>query len=194
MIGSFPMGMEPLAIAREFLDDNVFVGEDVNLRGDAQRGADDLARRKIRVTQESLGGGGGILAPGTDADHAVGWFDNIAGAGDEKAAFGVHDDQHCFESAEGTVGAPFAREFRGGAGEVARVVLGLGFETLEKGEGIGGGTGESAKDVSVSDAADFFRIRFEDGVIEGDLAISADGDGVAGADREDGGRFPIRVA
>ena len=52
------------------------------------------------------------------------------------------------------------------------VLLELGFEAAEEGEGVGGGAGESGEDFVVVQAADFFGGVFDDGLAERDLAVA----------------------
>jgi hypothetical protein len=52
------------------------------------------------------------------------------------------------------------------------ILLQLRFETAEKSEGVGGGTGESCEDFVVVQAADLLRRMFNDGLAERNLAVT----------------------
>src|SRR5580658_1191841 len=97
--------------------------------------------------QHRLGGGEGVGAAAADADDAVGGFDDIAGAADDEAYGFVGDGEHGFETAENAVGAPILGQFDDGAAGVFGVFGELFLETLEEGERIGGGAGETGQDL-----------------------------------------------
>jgi hypothetical protein len=59
---------------------------------------------------------------------------------------------------------------------VALVFFQLAFETLEEGEGVGGGTGKTGEDLAVIQATHFFRIAFHHGIAQGNLAVAAHDD------------------
>ena len=67
------------------------------------------------------------------------------------------------------------------------VSLELGFKSLKQREGIGRTPGESGQDPVMVQAADLAGGRLDHDVSEGDLTISAQGDTVAPAHREDRG-------
>lgn len=67
------------------------------------------------------------------------------------------------------------------------ILLELGFEAAEEGEGVGGGASESGEDFVLVEAADFFGSVLDYGLAEGDLAVSGHDDRVVAANAEDGG-------
>jgi hypothetical protein len=67
------------------------------------------------------------------------------------------------------------------------VLVELGFETLEQGEGVGGTAGESGQDLFLIQPPDLACGGLDDDVAEGDLAVAAEGDFIAPADGKNGG-------
>jgi hypothetical protein len=67
------------------------------------------------------------------------------------------------------------------------VLLQLGLEALEQGEGVGRGTREAGEDAVLVQAPDLARGGLDDDVAEGHLAVAAHGDAFAAAHGEDGG-------
>ena len=55
----------------------------------------------------------------------------------------VGDRHHRLEPAQIAVGAPVLGELDAGAGQLPGILLELGFEPLEQGEGVGGGAGKA---------------------------------------------------
>ena len=102
----------------------------------------------------------------------------------------VGDDHHGFEPAQIAVGAPVLGELDRGAGELAGILLELGLEPLEQGEGVGGGAGEAADDVALAEPAHLLGVGLDDGLADRDLAVAADDDLAALADGQDGGAVP----
>ncbi len=98
----------------------------------------------------------------------------------------VGDQHHRFEVAQVAVGAPVLGELDAGAGELLGILLELGFEALQQGEGVGGGAGEAGDHAAVgADAADLAGIALHDGLAEADLAVAGDDDLAALAHRHD---------
>jgi hypothetical protein len=89
-----------------------------------------------------------------------------------------------------TVGAPILGEFDGGARQLAGILLKLGFEPLEQRERIGGGAGKTADDRAAAKTAHFLGVRLNDGLADRDLAVAADRDQSALADRQNGRAVP----
>ena len=96
--------------------------------------------------------------------------------------FAVGHGQHGFEAAQDAVGAPVLGQFHGGAQQVALMLLQLGFEALEQGEGVRGAAGESGKDPVVIEAAHLARSGLDHDVAQRDLAVAAQRDARAAAD------------
>jgi hypothetical protein len=61
----------------------------------------------------------------------------------------VGDQHHGLEVAQIAVGAPVLGEFDAGAGELVGILFELGFEPLQKREGVGGRAGEAGDDVAL---------------------------------------------
>src|ERR1700692_3923536 len=74
-----------------------------------------------------------------------------------------------FQMTQIFIGAPVFCEFNGATSEVAMVLFQFRFEAAEKGEGVGGGAGESGEDLIVIKAANFLRSMFNDGLTERNL-------------------------
>ena len=79
-----------------------------------------------------------------------------------------------------------------GAGELARILLELGFEPLEQREGVGGGAGKAADHVALAEPAHLLGVGLDDGLADRDLAVAADHDAAALADGQDGRAVPRR--
>lgn len=74
------------------------------------------------------------------------------------------------------------------AGEVAGVLVELGLQALEKGEGIGGGAGVADHDLAVAEGAQLVGGLLEDSLADGDLTVGGEGGHAVAADGTDGGR------
>ncbi len=72
----------------------------------------------------------------------------------------------------------------------AGILLELGLEPLEQGEGVGGGAGEAADHVALAEAAHLAGIGLDDGLADRDLTVAADDHAAALADGQDGGAVP----
>jgi hypothetical protein len=84
-----------------------------------------------------------------------------------------------------------SRELDGRAHQ-AGVLLQLGLEALEQGEGVGRGAGKAGQHLVMVELADLARAGLDDGVAQGDLAVAAQGHlpapvGQLAAHAEDGG-------
>ena len=88
----------------------------------------------------------------------------------------VGHQHHRLEPAQVAVGAPILGEFDAGAGELARILLELGLQSLEQREGVGGGSREAADDLTLGEAAHLAGVALDDGLAEADLAVAADDD------------------
>ena len=75
-------------------------------------------------------------------------------------------------------------------GELAGILLELGFQPLEQSESVGGGAGKAADHVAFAEPAHLLGIGFDDGLADRDLAVAADRDQAALADGQDGGAVP----
>ena len=73
------------------------------------------------------------------------------------------------------------------AQQMPGVLVELGLEALEQGEGVGGAAGESGQDLFLIQPAHLACGGLDDDVAEGDLAVAAEGDFIAAADGENGG-------
>ena len=134
------------------------------------------------MQRESLGGGLGVGASAADGGHAAVGFDDVALSAEQECLFFVADQQQGFEVAQKLIGAPVFGEFDGAAAEIAVILLELGFEAAEQGEGVGGGTGEAGQNFVVVEAADFFGGVLDDGLAEGDLSVAGEDDSAITAD------------
>ena len=67
---------------------------------------------------------------------------------------GVGGDQHGFEAAQIAVGAPVLGQIHAGPGELAGILLELGLQPLDEGEGVGRGPGETGHHQAAGQAAD----------------------------------------
>src|ERR1035438_1255754 len=74
--------------------------------------------------------------------------------------------------AQGAIGAPFFRQLHHGARQVAVKLLELGFETREKCESIGRGTGKTGDNLVVIKTPELLGGALEDLGAEGDLPVA----------------------
>jgi hypothetical protein len=137
---------------------------------------DQRARRRLRVG-----------AAAADGDDALLGLEHVAVAGDDQRMLAVGHRQHGLEPAQHAVGAPVLGQLDRAAQQVALVLVELGLEALEEGEGVGGAAGEAGEDLSVVERAHLARGGLDDDVAEGDLAVAAERDTIAAPHRQDGG-------
>src|ERR1700722_9569428 len=152
------------------------IGIDAHAAGDLHGFFGDLAAGELGVLGEGLGGGLGVGTSAADGGHAAVGLDDVALSAEQERLFFVADQQQGFEVAQEFIGAPVFGQFHGTAAEVAVILLELGFEAAEEGEGVGGGTGEAGQNFIVVEAADFFGSVLDDGLAEGDLAVAGEDD------------------
>ena len=88
----------------------------------------------------------------------------------------VGDQHHRLEPAQIAVGAPVLGELDAGARQLVGILLELGFEPLQQGEGVGGGAGEAGNHVALAEAAHLLGVALHDGLAEADLAVAGDHD------------------
>src|SRR5690606_2844644 len=171
----------------EFLDHHVAIGVDADVAGDIQRLGGDGARVEPGVRKQCARGRQRVAAARADGDEAVLRLDHVAGAADDQRGVLVGHRQQCLELAETAFGAPILGHFHRGALQLA--VLGeLGFEQLEQGEGIGGGTGEARQHLAVvAEPAHLARVTLHHGVAKRDLAIAGHGHLAVATHRQDRG-------
>ena len=81
-------------------------------------------------------------------------LEHVAGAREDEADLLVGDEHHRLEPAQIAVGAPVLGEFDAGAHELAGILLELGFQPLEQGEGVGRRAGEAGDDLALAEPAD----------------------------------------
>ena len=99
------------------------------------------------------------------------------------------DNHHRLEAPQIAIGAPSFASSTAGR-ELPGVLFELAFQTLKQGKRVRGGTGESANYIALAQSADFFRVGFDDGLADRDLAVSADNYAATLADGQDGRAMP----
>ena len=176
----------------QFLEHDVAVGVDADVGGDLHGPARDVLGREGLAGDEGARGGQREAAAGADADEAVFRLQHVAGAGEHQADLLVGDRHHGFEAAQIAIGAPVLGQLDAGARQLVRVLLELGLEPLEEGEGVGGGAGETGDHVALADAAHLLALPLMTVVAQGDLAVAGSPHLLALADAEDGGAVPLR--
>ena len=127
------------------------------------------------------------MLDGDDPVTLVG-FDDLAVAAEDEDPTGIRDDQHRLEAAQVLVGAPFLAKANGGANQVALVLVEVLFELVEKGQGVGHGTGEAADDLAVMQTAHFRGALLHDDVTDGHLTVPGDGHSPVALHRHDSRR------
>ncbi len=161
------------------LDHERMVGIDADVAGDLHRLAHDRLGVGLDIDQRARRGER-IIAARADRHHramlARLGLQHVAGARDQQRDLLVGDQQHGLEPAQIAVGAPVLGEFDAGAQQLRRILLQLGLQPLEQGEGVGGGAGEARDHRALGEAAHLAGIALHDGLAERDLAVAADHD------------------
>ena len=160
----------------QFFYCHTVIGIDAHAAGDLHGFFGDLTAGELRVCSQGLGRGLGVGASAADGGYAAVGFDDVALSAEQERLFFVADQQQGFEVPQEFIGAPVLGEFHGAAAEIAVILLQLGLEAAEEGEGVGGGTGEAGQNFVVVEAADFFGGVLDDGLAEGDLAVASEDD------------------
>jgi hypothetical protein len=84
----------------------------------------------------------------------------------------IGHQHHRFEIAQIFVGAPVLGKLDRGTHQLVRILLELGFEPLQKREGIGCRAGKTGDDLALAKAPDLARITLHHGLAEAHLAIA----------------------
>src|SRR2546426_3014600 len=103
----------------------------------------------------------------------------------------IGDHQHRLQPAQDAVGAPVLGELDRRAHQVALVLVELRLEALEEREGIRRAAGESGEDLILVQAPHLLRAALDDDLPERDLAVAAERDARAAANRKDGGAVEL---
>src|SRR5207247_470074 len=101
-------------------------------------------------------------------------LDQIAVAREQKRGRLVENDEHGLEAAQDAVGAPVFGELDGGALEVPAELFELRLEAREQRERVGRGAGKARENPVVVEAPDLLGALFDDGLPEGDLAVTGE--------------------
>ena len=104
------------------------------------------------MRDQGPGRGHGVVAARADAQDAVGRLDHVASAADQQRVLGVDHGQQRFQPPQRPVGPPFLGQFGRRPRHVAGIVLELGLEPLQQGEGIGAAAGEADEHLAVAAA------------------------------------------
>ena len=115
------------------------------------RARDRLGVELVDVDQRARRGER-VVAARADADEPVLGLQHVAGAGQDQRDALVGDRHHRLEPAQIAVGAPILGELDAGARQLPGILLELGFEPLEQGEGVGGGAGKAGDDLAAGRA------------------------------------------
>jgi hypothetical protein len=133
----------------------------------------------VGIGHQRAGGRQGIIAAGSDGhDAAMFRLQHVAVAGEQQAHVLVGDQHHGLETAQIPVGAPVLGEFDAGAGELARILLELGFSRRSNSVNASAvDAGEAADDLSaLGDAAHLAGIALHDGLAEAHLTVACHDD------------------
>ena len=138
-----------------------------------------MARRAMSSAVRSnvhqrAGRGQGVLAARADRGDAVFRLQHVADAGDGVDRGLVGDDQHGLQPAQVAVGAPVLGQVDAGPGQLLGILLQLGLQPLDQGEGVGGGAGEAGQHLAVGQPAHLAGVALDDGRAHGDLAVAGD--------------------
>ena len=117
-------------------------------------------------------GRGRVAAAGADGTQAVVGLDHVAVAGDQKRGLAIRHHEQGFEMTKGAVFAPFLGQLDSGFLEIAGMLLELGFEALEEGDGVGGGTRKTCDDFVIVEAASLAGGVLHYVIAHGHLAVS----------------------
>ena len=88
------------------------------------------------------------------ATRAIG-LDHVALSAEQERLLFVGHQQQRLEMTQEFVGAPVFGEFDGAASEIAVILLELGLEAAEQGEGVGGRAGKSGENLVVDRGGEF---------------------------------------
>ena len=175
----------------QFLDSQIVIRINTNIRRDMQRLFDDLAGGQIGVVDQGLGRGLRVRAARTDGHNAVLRLEHVAPARDDEQRSRIAHDDERLEVAEVFVSAPVLREFHGGALEIAGEAFEFLFEAFEEGERIGGRSGEASEDLTLlADAPDLAGVALHDGLPHRHLTIAHDDELAPLLHGENGGGVP----
>src|SRR5450432_1017424 len=161
-------------MGRQFLDRQIAVRVDADVRSDIERSFDDVAGGQVPL-HEGQGGGLCEAPTRTNRDQVVLRFNDVAIARDDIHVLGVRDTQQCLEPAQASIGTPILGKFNGGAGQVA-VFLEFSLEALKQSEGIGGAACEAGKHLVAVQPAHLACVALHHALAQGDLSIATDCD------------------
>ena len=145
---------------------------------------------EVDVDQRA-GGGQGVVAARADGGDAASGSSTSPTPVTVKIARLVGDDQHGLQPAQIAVGAPVLGQVDAGAGQLLGILLQLGLQPLDQGEGVGGGAGEAGQHLAAGQAAHLAGVALDDGLAHGDLAVAGDDGRAALAHGQDGGPMPV---
>jgi hypothetical protein len=104
----------------------------------------------------------------------------------------VGDDHHCLQPPQIAVGAPILGEFDRRAGQLAGILIELGFQPLEQRERVGRSAGEAADYLALAEPAHLLGVGLDDRLPDRDLTVAAHGYQAALAHGQDGRAVPLR--
>src|SRR5258706_13082378 len=114
----------------QFLNRQIAIGIDANVRRNVQRALDDVARRKVAL-HEGQRRRLRKAAARTNGDQVMLRLDDIAGARDDISAVGIRHAEQRFQTPQAAIAAPVLGQLNGRAGQVAEL-LQLALEALEQ--------------------------------------------------------------
>src|SRR5688572_6396599 len=167
----------------ELVDDEIAVGVDADVGGDAERALDDLARGELRVGRERARRREREGSARADGHDRFLWLDHVAVAGDDEGGLLIRDAEERLEPPECAVGAPVLGELDRRTREVA-VLLELALEALKEREGVGRAAREARENLVAVEPANLAGVALHDGVADRHLAVAAHRDEAAAAHRE----------
>src|SRR5215831_8873914 len=185
------MGLSSSGALAQLLDENVAIGVDADIGSDVERALDDAARVELGALEQSARRGERVLAARADRSHIVLGLDHIAIARDQEEFLRVPDQQQRLEAPQIAIGAPVLGELDRGTCHVA-ILLELSLEAFEQREGIRGAAREAREHLAVGETAHLAGVALHDGVPEGDLAVTAEGDRAVAAHTENGRTVRIK--
>ena len=129
----------------------------------------------------------GVIAAGTDGQHAAVGLDDLARAGNQQKVIFIGAQEHGLQLSR-PVGLPFLGQLHGGTGQVSGELGELFFEFFGKGKGVRYGTGEARDHLAAVDSAHLFGGALHDDAFpHGHLTVSGHGGDAVAPHGADGG-------
>lgn len=163
----------------------VVVGIDADVCCRFKAVAYDLHSRQLGVVQQSAGSRFGEVATRAYGNEPTFRFDDITIAGDDQRGVFVGHRQQRLQPTQHAIGTPVLGQFHCSTRQLTRMRIQLRLEPFKQREGICRTASETCQYPVTVQASHLLSVSLHDDVAHADLAIAADDDLVASADRAD---------